>query len=171
MSLFFTAVPTRLGVFFLIMSRLGLRRLILPGQPHPDFKRINDSCAGGLLATTDHNAPVFRGLPARLVLYASGDPTDFSTQFDFDPPGSDFQRKVWTEVMRIPRGTTRSYKEIASAIGNPSCARAVGQALKHNPAAIVIPCHRVITADGRTGGFAGGFALKTRLLKLENALL
>lgn len=89
----------------------------------------------------------------------------------FDLPlvlgGTAFQREVWRELMRIPYGETRSYGQIAEALGRPGAARAVGRAVGANRLLVVIPCHRVIDASGGLGGFAGGLAAKRFLLELE----
>jgi methylated-DNA-[protein]-cysteine S-methyltransferase len=169
MSLFYTAVPTRLGVFWLVMSRSGVRKIALPGQPMPDFKQLHESCEGGLYAATDHQSPVFRGLPHKLIQYADGEPVSLDYDTDINPFSSGFRSRVWAEVKRIPRGETRTYGQIATSIGSAAGARAVGQALKHNPVPIIIPCHRVIASSGKIGGFLGGLALKRKLLDLENA--
>ncbi|MBX3363611.1 MAG: methylated-DNA--[protein]-cysteine S-methyltransferase [Phycisphaeraceae bacterium] len=84
--------------------------------------------------------------------------------------GTPFQLRVWHELRQIPRGVTISYAELAERIGSPAAVRAVGQANRVNPVAIVIPCHRVIAADGSLHGYAGGHAVKRRLLELEGAL-
>ena len=83
--------------------------------------------------------------------------------------GTLFQKKVWQELLKIPKGQTRSYKEIAIAIGNPKAARAVANACGKNPYPIKIPCHRAIRSDGSTGGYSGfgGSTTKLRLLKEE----
>ena len=90
---------------------------------------------------------------------------------NFDVPlhaeGTPFMRRVWAELCTIPYGETRSYKDIAVAIGQPGAARAVGMANNRNPIALLIPCHRVIGADGRLVGFGGGLEMKRRLLELE----
>jgi methylated-DNA-[protein]-cysteine S-methyltransferase len=92
-------------------------------------------------------------------------------RFEFDlplePSGTPFQMSVWAALRRIPYGETRSYKEIAIDIGNPKAYRAVGGANNKNPIFILIPCHRVIGADGSLVGFGGGLDLKVRLLYLE----
>ena len=86
-----------------------------------------------------------------------------------DSSGTDFQRKVWTELMRIPSGETRTYKQVAMSIGHPNSARAVANACgaNHNP--IVVPCHRVVRSDGGLGGYSGegGLTQKKRLLEME----
>jgi len=86
------------------------------------------------------------------------------------PAGTGFQHKVWTALLRIPYGETRTYLDIARAIGKPGSVRAVGAANGANPIAIIIPCHRVIGSDGSLTGYGGGMALKRRLLVLEGAL-
>ncbi|WP_346839359.1 methylated-DNA--[protein]-cysteine S-methyltransferase [Microbulbifer sp. SAOS-129_SWC] len=92
-------------------------------------------------------------------------------QFDLPlaPPGTDFQRRVWDALLQIPYGETRSYREQAAALGNLKAIRAVARANGANPIAVVIPCHRVIGADGSLTGYAGGLDMKARLLTLEGA--
>lgn len=83
------------------------------------------------------------------------------------PRGTEFQRQVWRLLRQIPCGETRSYAELAAAVGRPRAARAVGRAVATNPIPIVIPCHRVVGADGSLTGFAGGLRFKAGLLALE----
>jgi len=87
------------------------------------------------------------------------------------PQGTPFQQRVWRELQEIPWGTTTTYREIAERLGQPAAVRAVGHANGRNPIAIVIPCHRVVGANGRLTGYAGGIATKRRLLQHEGALL
>jgi len=100
--------------------------------------------------------------------YFSGNLTRFSLkiQSSFIHAGTEFQKKVWTEIAKIPYGQTRTYGELARAIGSPGSARAVGSACGANPVALIIPCHRVVGASG-LGGFAGGVDIKEKLLELE----
>jgi len=84
--------------------------------------------------------------------------------------GTAFQLRVWQELQTIPRGETRSYGELADAVGTPGGARAVGQACGSNPVAIVVPCHRVVTASGGLGGYAWGVDVKSELLEREGAV-
>ena len=84
-----------------------------------------------------------------------------------NPQGTDFQRSVWKALQDIPYGKTRSYKQIAKAIGNPKACRAVGMANNKNPIWILIPCHRVIGSDGTLTGYGGGLEMKKRLLNIE----
>ena len=83
------------------------------------------------------------------------------------PKGTDFQRKVWNALQKIPYGETKTYGEIAAAVGNPKGARAVGMANNKNPIGIIIPCHRVVGANGKLVGYAGGMDKKEWLLQLE----
>lgn len=83
------------------------------------------------------------------------------------PQGTDFQKKVWNELTKIPYGSTKSYKEIAQNIGNPQAARAIGMANNKNPLPIIIPCHRVIGSNGKLIGYRGGLNIKQNLLNIE----
>ncbi len=87
------------------------------------------------------------------------------------PRGSPFQLAVWAELSKIPYGTTTSYGEIAERVGQPDGAQAVGRANNQNPLGVIVPCHRVIGADGSMVGFGGGIEMKTWLLRHEGALL
>ena len=93
------------------------------------------------------------------------------TAFDIPlaPAGTEFQRAVWKALQNIPYGQTRSYADIAAVVGNPKATRAVGSANNRNPIAVLIPCHRVVGSNGKLTGYAGGLALKQRLLDLERA--
>lgn len=84
--------------------------------------------------------------------------------------GTDFQRAVWQELEKIPYGASTSYQAIATAIGKPNAVRAVGTAIGSNPISIIVPCHRVLTSDGRLGGYAGGLAAKEVLLRTEGII-
>ena len=84
-----------------------------------------------------------------------------------NPIGTEFQKKVWAELIKIPYGKTRTYKEIALSIGSPKAVRAVGSANNKNPIAIIIPCHRVIGSNGKLTGYSGGLDKKQKLLNIE----
>jgi methylated-DNA-[protein]-cysteine S-methyltransferase len=101
----------------------------------------------------------------QLMEYFEGKRTQFDLQLDVE--GTAFQKAVWSELLRIPYGETRTYGEIAKAIGRPGAARAVGMANHDNPIAVVIPCHRVVGRDGSLTGYAGGLHLKAQLLSIE----
>lgn len=109
--------------------------------------------------------PLLRRAAGQLDEYFAG------TRRDFDLPlalhGTPFQRRVWAALLAIPYGETRSYRDIARAVGSPRACRAVGMANHANPVMIVVPCHRVICADGSLGGYGGGQEAKKCLLALE----
>ena len=109
------------------------------------------------------------GAKEQLAEYAVGDRRDFDLPLAL--VGSEWQKAVWTALTRIPYGETRSYGEIAAMVGRPKAARAVGRANSTNRIPLVVPCHRVIGADGKLTGFAGGTHLKTRLLDHERRVL
>ena len=117
--------------------------------------------------TLDNSA--FADATKQLDAYFAGERLDFEVEFDLG--GTQFQQRVWKALLTIPYGETRSYGEIAGQIGAPGAARAVGLANGHNPIAIIVPCHRVLGADGKMGGFSatGGVATKRRILELEGA--
>ena len=114
-----------------------------------------------------HDAAPFDEVVRQLREYFAGTRRVFSLRLD--PHGTPFQLKVWQALQRIPYGETRSYGELARELGHPQGARAVGLANGSNPLAIVVPCHRVIGADGSLTGFGGGLPVKRALLRLEDA--
>jgi len=109
---------------------------------------------------------LFDDLIKRLRIYFGGGIVGFPDKLDLEE-ASPFQRRVWAVTRLIPYGNTRSYKWVAEQIGKPGASRGAGQALSKNPLPIIIPCHRVVKADGRLGGFGGGLEMKRRLLNLE----
>ena len=111
--------------------------------------------------------PLIREAARQLKLYFQGKLRDFDLPLEME--GTPFQRKVWSYLQTIPYGQTRSYGQLAAAIGNPNASRAVGAANGQNPIPIIVPCHRVINSDGGLGGFSCGLAYKQRLLELEGA--
>lgn len=102
----------------------------------------------------------------QLKEYLVGERTEFTVKLN--PVGTEFQRKVWKALKEIPYGETRSYKQIAMATGNEKASRAVGMANHNNPIMCMIPCHRVIGANGKLVGYAGGLQIKELLLNLES---
>jgi len=109
---------------------------------------------------------VLSGVRAELDAYFAGRLRKFTTPVAFE--GTPFQHQVWTELCRIPYGETISYLELANRIKNPKAVRAVGLANGANPIAIIVPCHRVIGANGSLTGFGGGLPTKRALLELES---
>jgi len=102
----------------------------------------------------------------QILEYLAGERTDFDLPLDLR--GTPFQCQVWQALLDIPFGERRSYREIAESVGRPKAVRAVGAANGSNPVSLVVPCHRVINSNGKLGGYAGGLALKARLLELES---
>ena len=134
---------------------------------------------GALVVVTTHpyqpkegiyqDTPVIKEAFRQLSEYFSGKRKTFNLPLLLK--GTDFQKQVWQELLKIPFGETRSYKQIAEAIGNPKAVRAVGMANNKNPLLIVVPCHRVIGANGKLVGYAVGLDKKEYLLRLEGSLL
>lgn len=117
----------------------------------------------------DGNHPVLVETERQLHEYFAGRRQTFTMKLD--PSGTPFQRSVWSALLTIPFGETRSYAEIAKQIGRPTATRAVGAANGRNPLSIVAPCHRVLGSSGALTGFAGGLDVKARLLELEGAAI
>lgn len=113
------------------------------------------------LVFSDFSNEVFR----QIQEYLSGARTDFDLNYRLS--GTEFQLAVWRQLLKIPYGETRTYKEIASAAGNSKASRAVGMANNKNPLHIIIPCHRVIGSNGSLTGYAGGLGIKEKLLYIE----
>lgn len=109
--------------------------------------------------------PVIKQAVSELQEYLEGRRREFTVPLH--PQGTDFQLRVWQVLRTIPYGKTWSYKQVATAAGNPNASRAVGMANNRNPIAIIIPCHRVIGANGRLVGYAGGLDVKEKLLEIE----
>ena len=132
---------------------------------------------GTLLAITTHRAYEGKRLETSLIKEAYRQLSEYligeriSYDLSLNPRGTVFQQQVWKALCDIPYGETRSYKQIAEAIGNPKAVRAVGMANNRNPLLIVVPCHRVIGAYGKLVGFGAGIEKKEFLLKLEKSLL
>ena len=122
---------------------------------------INQIRFGAFAQPARHNA-----ISRQLEEYFAGERTMFD--LPIRPRGTQFQISVWNTLLAIPYGETRSYAQIANAIGRPSAVRAVGAANGANPIPIVIPCHRVIGSNGSLTGFGGGIDVKRRLLELES---
>jgi O-6-methylguanine DNA methyltransferase len=127
------------------------------------LKRVKERFPGEIIRNDRKNKEVL----FQLKKYLKGELRHFDCKLDFK--GRPFQKKVWSELIKIPYGQTRSYKEIAQAIGHSKAFRAVGNANGQNPLPLIIPCHRVIESDGGLGGFGHGLKVKRGLLDLEKA--
>ncbi|MEJ2898588.1 methylated-DNA--[protein]-cysteine S-methyltransferase [Acinetobacter sp. NS-4] len=115
------------------------------------------------------NHPILLETQKQLNEYFAGKRQQFDLPLDFE--GTEFQQKVWQALLTIPFGQTRSYRDIAQQVGNVKAVRAVGAANGKNPISIIAPCHRVVGANGKLVGFAGGLENKEILLKLESSLI
>ncbi len=157
--IFYADHETRLCRIRLIGNEKGLCGLLLDtGTGRRSFAVFDDWI---------QNTDFFSGAARQLSEYFEGKRKIFDIKLN--PRGTDFQKRVWKELRRIPHGETRTYKEIARAVGNEKASRAVGMASGRNPVPVIIPCHRVIGSSGHLTGFAHGLAVKERLLRLENS--
>ena len=120
-------------------------------------------------ADTEPIDEMSRRAVAELRAYFAGELIDFSVPVTV-PRGSEFERAVWREMTRIPYGETPTYGEVAGRVGDPGAARAVGVACNRNPIPVIVPCHRIIGANGKLVGFGGGLPRKIQLLELEAAV-
>lgn len=145
-------LPSPVGRLYLTTSARGLRELSRERSSAP------------LLKTPE--GKILRQACQQLDEYFSGKRTCFNVPLDLQ--GTPFQLKVWQALQKIPYGQTVSYANIAKQIGNPKAVRAVGGANSKNPVCIMVPCHRVIAADGSIGGYSGGLAMKHKLLEIEH---
>lgn len=170
-----TIVMSSVGRLFLAASNRGLVALEfdtrLPGQqtirPNPRDLRAEHRHGKGNAVRFEESASTMRVYVRELEEYFAGERREFT--FGLDLRGTDFQLACWRALLAIPYGETRSYGDIARAVGSPHGFRAVGMANNRNPVAIVVPCHRVIAADGTLCGYGGGLDVKRKLLELEGA--
>jgi methylated-DNA-[protein]-cysteine S-methyltransferase len=156
MSTYFTRIPSPLGPLTLTESGGRLTGLHLPNDRHQSLDRA------GWIFDPDR----FAAAAAELGDYFAGRRRQFDVAWVFDR-GTEFQRRVWTTLAEIPYGETWSYRQLAERVGSPAACRAVGLANGRNPLAIILPCHRVIGADGSLTGYGGGLDRKRFLLDLE----
>ncbi len=153
---FATTLATAIGTLVLVADEQGLARIILP----PDADRFK---AIDRITTADH--PLLDAAAGQITAYLQGRLTNFDLPLSLT--GTRFRQQAWAVMRTIPYGETRTYGEIARDLGNYGLARAVGGAANANPVPLVIPCHRVVGANGRLTGFAGGLTMKKYLLELE----
>lgn len=164
-------MESAIGPLFLAASGRGLVALEfdvrLPGQQsiRPNPRHLREEKNG---FTFEDSSRVMRPYLKELEEYFAGDRREFT--FPLDLRGTDFQLACWRALLAIPYGETRSYADVARAVGKPNAFRAVGMANNRNPIAIVVPCHRVIASDGGLCGYGGGLEVKRKLLELEGAL-
>jgi methylated-DNA-[protein]-cysteine S-methyltransferase len=151
-----TGLDTPIGVLTLIASPRGLQRVLWPEETAP--ADIPEGCNGMLDIAAE-----------QIHAYFDGTLTTFDVALEL--AGTPFQLQAWRALARIPYGATVSYTAQAARIGHPSAARAVGAANGRNPVPVVLPCHRVVGADGSLTGFGGGLHVKRALIDLEQRTL
>jgi AraC family transcriptional regulator of adaptative response/methylated-DNA-[protein]-cysteine methyltransferase len=156
----YCSFPTPLGVVLVAATEAGVCSVKLGGDA-PWLRRLLAEEFSEADLVEKPLADVKRAILAFIAGEAS------LARVPLDIRGTVFQRRVWDELRRIPRGETRTYSEIARAVGAPDAVRAVGSACGANPVALVIPCHRAVRTDGGLGGYAWGLARKKKLLTLE----
>jgi O-6-methylguanine DNA methyltransferase len=157
---------TPMGPIRLVSDRSALRALEF--EDHPD--RLHRLLTSHYGRYTLEEGRIPDAIVTALIAYFDGELAAIDT-VPVATGGSDFQRRVWAALRRIPAGTTMSYGSLASALGQPGAGRAVGLANGANPVGIVVPCHRVIGADGTLTGYGGGLPRKRWLLEHEGARL
>jgi methylated-DNA-[protein]-cysteine S-methyltransferase len=147
-------INSRIGPLYLVASEKGLQGVFWTKQRFP---MVTDE--------SERKSLILKKAELQLEEYLSGKRKDFD--LPLDPRGTEFQKRVWEQLTKIPYGQTRSYKDIAKALNQESASRAVGSANGQNPLSIIVPCHRVISSNGSLGGYAGGLGIKEALLSLE----
>jgi len=155
-----------LGTLYIAATEKGVCKIAFPGRCEKDFiPWMNNH-----FSICERNInPVLHQAITQLDEYFQGQRKVFEVPLDLI--GTDFQKKVWEELIHIPYGTVVTYRYIAERIGNPKASRAVGGANNKNPVPIIIPCHRVIGRNGSLVGYAAGLEIKERLLKLEGCFI
>jgi methylated-DNA-[protein]-cysteine S-methyltransferase len=151
-------IDSPIGPLTLVAERGSLTGLYMQTQRHLPGPEVTGPAG-------DPAAEPFTVAADELAAYFAGGLTEFS--LPLAPAGTQFQRRVWAALQQIPYGQTWSYGQLAAKIGNPAAVRAVGLANGRNPIAVVIPCHRVIGANGSLTGYGGGLDRKRFLLDLE----
>lgn len=162
LSISYTTFASPLGWILLASTARGLCSVKLGERPETLASLLDAEFSA---ATIRQDRRGLRDAKERILRFLSGDATLGALPLDIR--GTVFQQRVWSELARIPRGQTRTYKEIAAAIGAPQAVRAVGSACGANPVALVIPCHRALRSDGGLGGYEWGVARKAKLLEFE----
>jgi len=158
-----TVRPTRLGLLLVAGSRRGVCHVRFGGD---DEQELTGAMAAEFpYAVTRRDDSAVASHADALAAYVEGRTAELAVPLDVR--GSAFQRRVWDALRSIPRGETRSYGDVAAAIGRPGAARAVARACAGNPVALVVPCHRVVPASGGTGGYRYGSWRKSALLEVE----
>ncbi len=166
MAIFYTITESPIGPLWLGATPAGLCRIGLPGEHPADRERWLARWFGP--EKPEENAEALAPVVSQLREYFSRIRRRFDLPLDLR--GTEFQRRVWAELLNIPYGQTVSYGELARRVGRPEAARAVGGAVGANPIPIIVPCHRVIGTDRSLVGYGGGLDVKAALLRLEGVV-
>jgi AraC family transcriptional regulator of adaptative response/methylated-DNA-[protein]-cysteine methyltransferase len=161
-TVYHTVVSCTLGYALVAMTSRGVCRVILGDDPASLRAMLQEEFFAATLIADD---VAVREVAQAVVNAASG--AAMATPLPLDLRGTAFQQRVWRELTRIPRGETITYAELARRVGSPGAVRAVGSACGANPAAVVVPCHRVLRSDGALGGYRWGLERKAALLEAE----
>lgn len=159
-----TRFQSPLGTIIIAATSKGLAGLWFDGQRH-----LPPELMGPTVWPTVIDHPVLKKVSQQLSEYFAGQRTEFDVPLDL-AYGTAFQQSVWQALLKIPQGGTASYGEVSARIGKPAAVRAVGAAVGRNPVSIIVPCHRVMGANGALTGYAGGLDRKAALLTLEGVL-
>lgn len=150
--------PSSVGTMYIVASEKGLQGVFWKKQPV--------ECVDSLQAESN-TLRTIKSTIQQISEFLEGQRREFDLTYDIQ--GTEFQKRVWKELSKIPYGKTVSYSFIAKKLNQEKAVRAVGTANGRNPLSIIVPCHRVIAANGTLGGYAGGLDIKTKLLELERS--
>ena len=155
----YTTVDSPIGELTLVGDEHGLAGLYMESQRYGPKRD----------PAWRHDPEALADAAEQLEQYFAGERTEF--ELELAPRGTEFQRRVWSLLLEIPFGETTTYGALAAKVDAPRAARAVGMVMNRNPIPIVLPCHRVVGANGSLTGYGGGLHVKERLLRLEGVLL
>lgn len=166
MTIFYSAVPCALGYLLVAVTERGICKLSLGDAPDPLIVDLDAEFRGAERIADDEGVGWWA---ERIIAFLEG--WQPSLDLPLDLRATAFQLKVWRALQAIPVGETRSYSEVAAAIGQPTASRAVANACARNPVALVIPCHRIIRADKGLGGYRWGIERKRAILERERQMI
>ena len=168
-KVFYSSIPkSDIGRIWIASNQIGIVLISFEKSEDAFLAKLSRKVHGRFI----HSEEDIAGVSSKIIEYLTGKISKLDIPIDISET-PEFQRKVLKATLQIPRGRVRTYGEIARRIKKPRSYRAVGQALRHNPIPIIIPCHRVISSDGTVGGYQGilGDQRKIKLLKLEGVML
>lgn len=152
---------TPIGTMYIGFTSKGIVKLNLPGENEAEMLDFLKKYFDDIIELEEDKNDYHK----EILSYLEGDLKEFSLPIDLY--GTSFQKKVWKELLKIPYGMTKTYKEVAAALGNEKSSRAVGNGCNKNPIPIIVPCHRVVGKSFNLTGYRGGLSLKKKLLEIE----